>query len=278
MNPHSSLHKVLTKDLLIREYIDNRLSTTEIGRKYNCHRDSVLFHLRKNNIPRRSSQEGHIKHFFNRAYFTTPNINNCYWAGLIAADGCLTKSNKTYALALSHSIKDKIILKAFQKAINFTGNISETTNHSGFSNNSTFSRISLNNIDNDIFKDLNKYWNITPRKTFTLKPPADYITDDLALAYIIGYTDGDGCCNYHKNRNNCYFAVKLLGTRAVMLWINEKLTNEVPPINNRVVNVNKYNNTFSLEYHGQRAELIHKRLRSIPLDFRLPRKWNITYK
>ena len=57
-----------------------------------------------------------INESYNKNFFTIPNIQNCYWAGYLAADGYITKNNKCIRL---HTVYyDKEILTNFQKQIN----------------------------------------------------------------------------------------------------------------------------------------------------------------
>ena len=54
------------------------------------------------------------KYNVNDCFFETPNIVNCYYAGFIAADGCIRKYKgkfvETYSLSFGLSIKDKDFL------------------------------------------------------------------------------------------------------------------------------------------------------------------------
>ncbi|NYO85812.1 hypothetical protein G4A66_28110, partial [Escherichia coli] len=58
----------------------------------------------------------------NDSYFSTPNLENCYWAGFIAADGNIRQNNQTFAIALAK--KDRQHLEQFKKNIQYTGPIS----------------------------------------------------------------------------------------------------------------------------------------------------------
>jgi hypothetical protein len=56
----------------------------------------------------------------NTAYFSEPTIRNSYWAGFIAADGCLTRKG---ALRIALSIKDREHLEKLKSELNFSGPI-----------------------------------------------------------------------------------------------------------------------------------------------------------
>ena len=66
MNKHkisNKLQKILTKDILIKEYCINKLSTWKIAENYNCSKFFVLKHLNKYNINRRNKSESLLGHF-----------------------------------------------------------------------------------------------------------------------------------------------------------------------------------------------------------------------
>jgi len=155
------------------------------------------------------------KYKVNDDFFESPNLVNSYYAGFIAADGCIsiTKSGAKY-LSFGLSIKDKIFLEKFKKEIDYEGPISEYP-----SSTKKFVRMSINSTK--VCNDLEKNFNITPRKTFTLIPP-NIINEELIDAFICGYIDGDGtigfCHDYrtHKQKKCC---ISLIGTFELLSWV-----------------------------------------------------------
>lgn len=121
-------------------------------------------------------------------YFSVLNPERAYWAGFIAADGCLYERSFVVSFMLQRT--DYQQLEKFRIACGYSGAV-------------RFGNTPLNGrrYDNAVlaitgvsqwFEDLNNYYSLTPKKSLTLRAPN--ITDDVLLKYFItGYFDGDGC-------------------------------------------------------------------------------------
>jgi len=205
-------------------------------------------------------------HFYNMEYFRTPNLDNCYFAGFISADGCIFGNQ----LKLYLGGYDKIILENFKAQLNHPGPIKEEIRKTPYSKGKNYKYCCFYAISPQIVTDLKTNWNITNKKTFTLEPPTN-LSLEQSLAYIIGNFDGDGCWMNAKN----VFCMRFLGTKNLLSWIKDIIDKILPPINYiNNINVLKYKNIFSLSMQGRRARDLHKLLLDVPLKFRLPRKWN----
>lgn len=189
---------------------------------------------------------------FNHNFFSKPNLLNSYWAGFIAADGCIddTKYSKKLKITLAH--KDRNHLFRLKKYINYSGKIYRHQ----------FSVIEL--VSNKLCEDLRKNFNITPRKSLTLKPPKG-LTKRQTLAYIIGYIDGDGYIGVIDNTKR----IKILGTKFVLNWIRKQLLQH----EKQLTDVKKYDkNVYTFYIYGKKASNITKLLNSIKVP-KLKRKW-----
>ena len=137
------------------------------------------------------------KYNVNDCFFETPNIVNCYYAGFIAADGCIRKYKgkfvETYSLSFGLSIKDKDFLIKFLNTINYEGTIR-------YYENKGRKYVGVEIKSNKICEDLRNNFNITERKTHTLCPPSLF-GKNLIDAFICGYIDGDGSVYFSKNKN-----------------------------------------------------------------------------
>ncbi|MBU2052408.1 hypothetical protein KKH13_04360, partial [Patescibacteria group bacterium] len=173
--------------------------------------------------------------------------------------GCITYKRKRLTIALS--INDKIILDNFKKIVQFSGPIC-------IYKQKNFCNLQITNHHWN--KKLYQYWNITPRKSLTLKPPN--IDGDLALAYIIGLFDGDGTCGWFKNHQYLQYEWSIVGTKTVLQWIKDVFSIRYNLTSKNTV----YNkgNIYRLKYTGKTAIYITEELLKIPTLFRLSRKWN----
>lgn len=59
------------------------------------------------------------KYVHNRNFFHTPDTDNSYWAGFLAADGTVQPANQAIVLNLAQ--KDVLHVEAFKAATHFTG-------------------------------------------------------------------------------------------------------------------------------------------------------------
>lgn len=219
------------------------------------------------------SGTGNRKYNCNHEYFFIPNIENCYWAGFIAADGSIRQDNKTLAIKISET--DLCILDKFKTIINFDGPISKEKETSSYDikRNKIYTgqpsiniRISSKKICHDLYKN----FNITTKKTLTLRPPN--INDlDLCLAYIVGIIDGDGCINFQRNKKSWHPFFQFYGTESIIRWAKEKLLIALPELK---VNIRQVGKVFEIRTSGKQAIAIINKLQQIPIPWRLPRKWD----
>jgi len=206
---------------------------------------------------------------FDKDYFSTPNLDNCYWAGFIAADGCLSKDG---SVIITLQKTDLCILEAFKKAIQFSGDIKYVK---------TNKTIAVNRQDQykiSVFgaykwhEDLNNIWNITPNKTYTLKPPNQIINNELAYSFLIGFFDGDGCWeSYNKNGYQKYI-FSLSGTHKMMLWCS-KIIEEIIGKKEEYSYVYKKGNHYIYKLSNKKAYELREKLKLVNTSFKLPRKW-----
>jgi len=141
----------------------------------------------------------------NKRFFQQPNNINSYWAGFLAADGCVHYNN----LSLEIHKKDIKHLQKLCSVLCFNGTINERK---------TRETASVHIINDYIVEDLLKNFNITPRKAKTLIPP-NISKEENIRSFIRGYIDGDG--SYSPKYNN----MTARGTKEVLQWIKNCLNN-----------------------------------------------------
>jgi len=178
--------------------------------------------------------------------FADVNNKSCYWAGFIAADGCLKPRNGVLSIGLSS--KDKQHLIKFRQALACTNPITYRLNN-GYGRNDLQVTAA-----NDLIKSLGLNFNITPRKSLILQPPR-LILENYVRAFVRGYMDGDGYISQYggKNRPNTY--IGFAGTREVLQWIKEKIQQCVD-VGNPSVYKHKNCNVHQLIFGGRQAERI----------------------
>lgn len=150
---------------------------------------------------------------YNEDFFSKPNVINSYWAGLIAADGCVVdakRGQRRLTFALKES--DRQHVDSLCSAIG-AGSVYENSQHDKRTNK-TYHRVEYKIPSDKICDDLAENFNIHPRKSLIHEPPK--IEDDLALAFIAGYIDGDGSYTYRHKRP----IIKIVGTVEFLSWIS----------------------------------------------------------
>ena len=150
---------------------------------------------------------------FNENYFDVPTIENSYWAGFIAADGCIYQNpNPTKSMCLSIKLQsgDKGHLVKFQDVIG-AGGIYEEESKSPSSDKKCYASKYMI-VSDKICLDLAKSFNIHSRKSLTHKPPN--LDGDFAKAFLAGYIDGDGWYSIKNNRPR----LGMCGTKEMLIW------------------------------------------------------------
>lgn len=150
---------------------------------------------------------------FNENFFASPNLNNSYWAGFIAADGCILDSSpgqKRLQILLKST--DLPHLESLKVEIG-GGDIYNSSNHDDRTSK-TYYGVYYRVFSDKICDDLGRNFNIYPRKSLTHQPPN--LVGDSAKAFIAGYIDGDGC--YWLDGR--YPRIRIRGTEEVLAWIS----------------------------------------------------------
>ena len=130
------------------------------------------------------------KYTKNKDYFLNKdNLEVCYWAGFIAADGCVHR--KYYGVSFDLSERDAKHLELFAKAVGSNASVKYRVGSCG----TPMASFYINSIE--FTKNLCENFNITPVKTHTLKPPL-HLAYSSKLAYLAGLIDGDGCINIRR--------------------------------------------------------------------------------
>ena len=205
------------------------------------------------------------KYTLNHSFFSFPSTESCYWAGFLAADGCIT-NNRQLRLALSTN--DRQHLEVFRDTLQYTGeivyNIPQPIGE--------YFRDDLRISSPQVLYDLETTYSITPRKTLTLMPPS--IRElKYVLPFIAGFIDGDGCIHI---KDESYLGIAFVGTYSMMRWIKgwvEELTSG----KYRIPKIQPHGKVFQFCLIGERAERFLTRIynqtyKEAPL---LARKWNI---
>lgn len=220
-----------------------------------------------------------VKNTYDLEYFKEINEIKAYLGGLIATDGCIMTDEyggKVFNYGVAE--KDECILDLFIKELNIK-NIKKSLSLNSFNGiglkKHRCKSIRLSCFDKNA-EYLEKYFNITPRKTYRLGPIN--ITDkNLCLSFIVGTIDGDGYIGAFEDHNQLRLAMSWAGcSEKFLLWIQETMDKYFPYENHKKtisrVYKDKDSNCYLYGISGVRAAIIIDCLRQIPI-FKLGRKW-----
>lgn len=198
------MYKVISqsfKDVIVNEYVNNKMSTHAIARKYNVSDCSVSKWVRKAGYKVRTVREGMqlIKPFLSideKFFEKIDSKEKAQILGMYAADGCLHKTQYGYRLIIALQANDKPYLDFVKNSLKFEGETKYIKKYNQYS-------LSISNLKvcQDIFK-----LGIIPRKSLTLKfPTKDQVPDEFLIDYVRGFFEGDGCFSYGKRKGKSYY-------------------------------------------------------------------------
>lgn len=205
---------------------------------------------------RNRANKGKYKHSRNEYYFAEKSLQSIYWAGFIAADGCISDGN-TVSIKIKETDIDR--LEQFIKDTNYAGDILK----SGDENRK---RVVVRS--HQWSSDLRRLYNISQRKSLILSPPNDLSIDE-ALVYLIGYIDGDGTICYIGSDK--YLKLGMVGSLEFVLWAKE-IFDTIDPPQRQAKSITFKGSVYEYVVYGKRAQRIINRLRNIPVN-KMERKW-----
>ena len=199
----------------------------------------------------------------NDNFFESVNNISSYYAGIIAADGCIQNDRKSKILTLS--MTDKEILDSFKRDIKYTGTIKTAIR---YKNDKKCKDIYTIRIYSDkICDDLFNIWSITSKKSYTLQPP-NILNEDCRLSFIIGLIDGDGTIRRRSDSDSPIIAY--CGTYSMVKWFCDNLG-----IKNKITYSKISVNNHSVRINGRNAYPILKKLYEVKTPHKLSRKWDL---
>ena len=199
------------------------------------------------------------KYFIDEFVFNKLDLETCYWAGFIAADGSIARKGYGFTVGLA------------QKDFDHLSKLSKFLKHSHgpnkFQKKDGSKGCVLSCSSKQLKCDLENNFNIIPNKTFIYEPPR--FEDNLFRdAFIVGYIDGDGCINLNKNSH--FLQLSILGTHKLVSWIQTRFK-EI--INESCGCISKDRNVYCFTTNKRKAFIILNHLNNISVP-KLIRKWS----
>lgn len=137
------------------------------------------------------SKHRYRKNFFKKDFWETPNLINSFWAGVMAADGNIGIVNKKpQSLNWEISVIDECFMDEFIKEIGYTGKKRYWSKKTQKGNISKTVKVRIHS--QKWVESLAKNFSIVSHKANRIGVPEN-LTFDQQMAFLIGYTNGDGC-------------------------------------------------------------------------------------
>lgn len=163
---------------VVREYLAGAPST-DLAKKYRTTTDTILSTVRRSGAKVRSFADANRRYVLDETFFDHVNTEaKAYWLGFIMADGCVHLGNR---IQITLAAKDIDHVRKFAHALSSNKPVRITDHGTG----ATICIVSQHMTDS-----LARY-GITPRKSFTAKPPS--LPRRLIRHFWRGVFDGDGC-------------------------------------------------------------------------------------
>lgn len=204
--------------------------------------------------------------------FSKYSVESCYWAGIIASDGCIFShgraDKKNNYLSIGVSEIDSKMIERFKTFSKYTGKLYRGKRSK--QNHHDCIEIRLNNIN--IVKDLEKNFNITSAKSLTYIPPN--IPKKYVKYFILGLLDGDGCITYYTtNTGRKHFGLSFVGTKETCEYIKKFLKSDVK-LFKRYKESDKNNYSFVIQGNIQIYKILSNLYDEKVKDICLERKYN----
>lgn len=261
----------LTKEKLIFQYINEKMSLEDIGKIYGVSRVAIYKKIKKYGIGQRSKSEARIEaqkqgklpqDFFdiNENFFSTWSSEMAYVLGLLITDGCVSSSG-----TVSLCINDKDLLEKVKEAMGSTHKITV----SKYQENLNCFRFAREKIIVDL-----KKLGVVPRKSLIVKfpmIPQDYLPD-----FIRGIFDGDGSVYFDNRSLKSPVRSKFVsGSADFMIDLEKNL--ELLGLPGRIIYKQKTKNGWSYSIvfgHGDSVKLFEILYKNSPKRLFLDRKYN----
>ena len=234
---------------------------TEIVKKsFDRSWDAIKLHAEKMKLKRNivDTRDGSMENLL------LENVNAYYWIGFIMADGYI--NHKTYRLKVTLSSKDRNHLIKLQQFLNKTKiseRILETNYYSSIDIQDKIKMIEL----------INKF---DFKQNKTLYPPNNilWMNNNLFIAFLCGFIDGDGYIRKVYNRNDSSISIKI---HKNWLGILKQFTIKIKEIYHVEIPEPKINKAGYALLHLSNIKLLRKlKLNLIELNIPfLKRKWDL---
>lgn len=240
---------ILTKEVLEASYAELK-SLKAVARKFKIDPGTIKRYMIKYGLDFTAK----IVYLCDEDFFSRDTEEALYWAGFIAADGCIReRKGIPVNLFIGLSSKDEEHLYKFKKHINAENPIKRyivknSKNNPKWNDTET---VQFELTSRKIVSDLLRF-GITCRKTKTYIIPDWVIVHPMRRHFIRGYFDGDGCISNakHKDKPTPQFHLSFRGTDKALSTIRDIFYNDLKLPNANKQKKIRFNNGIGVLQFG----------------------------
>lgn len=215
------ISKEKIKEIYLEEYKKQNISALKLEEKYSLPKHYLYRWFNNLSLTMRSNAVNSLKYHCNESFFENIDTEEkAYWLGFIYADGYITSKRKqcNRKLGISLSIKDINHLEKFNNSIDGDAPIHTYEQKSGYSVGNCYCRVVYQSkkLTDDLIRQ-----GVVENKTNILSAP-NLHSDDLVLAFVRGYFDGDGSV-WMQGKSNIQASVSFVGTDDILIFIMDYL-------------------------------------------------------
>lgn len=156
---------------------------------------------------------------FNEDFFSTDCERSFYWAGFLAADGCLSeriqvcRGSRTHIKSVELKLSEREPVELFLFDVGCVGRKIYEQKYE--TQKGTRTKYGIGLKSHQMFDDLHRF-GLTPRKSKTFKMPKWVERHELVNHFVRGYFDGDG--SVFSQRGQIY--IEFRGTVSFLVSLN----------------------------------------------------------
>lgn len=211
-------------------------------------------------------------HSKDELFWDTPNPINCYYAGMVAADGSLNSEKHTFAWTAATADEEHLI--KFAATVKYTGKISHVSKKSPSSDTICYHSALRISAAKRWLEDLKRNFDLFQNKTYRLRPPP-LGNDYLMSCYLVGLLDGDGSLSFSRELKTVHIAYGS-ASKDIVQWVREfvdqrfqfAVKKKPPAIVKTLLNGRYYHTSI----YGLKAVKFIELMKTLPVP-RYSRKW-----
>lgn len=220
------------------------------------------------------------KYSHDTEFFSRITYESCYWAAIMATDGCISWKRQIPTITWSCAVRDKEHMELFKETIKSTNPISLRSTNCPLSTKDPNKQHPYSSIRIEsayqLVKDLELNFGVTRNKTLRSAPP-NLPTLKHKLSYIRGFIDGDGSISHSPQKG--FIVIMVCGcNREMIAWIKDVVDSLLiphihPAKRPSLISQPKDESCYYFHLRGFRAAVLFELLRRLSVP-NLSRKWD----